>query len=108
MRKTLGLTVLITALVALGSTASASSLAPGDFKNVSKFCKALKKEMGESAFAEAFDANPNKRNAHGKCVSKKGVLPEPADPGQIVEPPLPVSAFGTSPAPDDKHGKKKK
>jgi hypothetical protein len=118
---------LITALVALGSTAGASaSLAPGEFKNASKFCKALKKEMGDDAFAEAFGTNRNSRNAFGKCVSKKGVLPEPpptVTPCQPVEPPLPVSAFVTdpcaepplpvsttaaAPADDDKHGPKPK
>jgi hypothetical protein len=92
---------LITALVALGSSsaASANQLAPGEFKNTAKFCKALKKEMGDDAFAEAFGTNQNKRNAFGKCVSKKGVLPEaPAPtPCQPTEPPLPVSAFVTDP-----------
>jgi hypothetical protein len=120
---------LITALAALGSPAGASAnhLAPGEFKNVSKFCKALKAEMGDADFAQAFGTNRNKRNAFGKCVSKKGVLPEPPaglvpcpEPPlpvsafvlePCVEPPLPVSAFGTTPASGDadpKHDKKQK
>jgi hypothetical protein len=123
MRKTIGTFALITAVAALGSPAGASAdLAPGNFKNVSTFCKALKKEMGADDFAAAFGTNHNKRNAFGKCVSKKGVLPEPpagltpcpepplpvsafvTEP--CVEPPLPVSAFGTAPAGDAKHANK--
>jgi hypothetical protein len=96
MRKRISTLALITALVALGLPvgASANHLAPGNFKNVSKFCKALRAEMGDAAFAQAFGTNPNKRNAFGKCVSKRGVLPEAAvNPCQPPEPPLPVSAF---------------
>jgi hypothetical protein len=122
MRKMIGTFALITAVAALGSPAGASAdLAPGDFKNVSKFCKALKKEMGAGDFAAAFGTNHNKRNAFGKCVSKKGVLPEPPAPSLLpcpegpppvtvpcIEPPLPVSAFGTAPASHDGKHKPKK
>jgi hypothetical protein len=128
MLKRVGMFASITALVALGSAAGASAnhLSPGEFKNVSKFCKALRAEMGNDAFAQAFGTNGNQRNAFGKCVSKKGVLPEPpAAPTtcQPVEPPLPVHAFVTdpcaepplpvstsaTPAPgEDKHGPKPK
>jgi hypothetical protein len=103
MRKRFGLLALITALLALGlpAGASANHLSPGDFKNVSKFCKALRTEMGDAAFAQAFGTNHNKRNAFGKCVSKRGVLPEPpatpVTPCQPAEPPLPVSAFALDP-----------
>jgi hypothetical protein len=121
---------LMTALLALGMPAAGSAtLSPGQFKNASKFCKALRAEMGDAAFAEAFGTNHNKRNAFGKCVSKKGVLPEPPaaplTPCPVGEPPLPVSAFvvdpsctkpplpvsttGTAPADDGgKHGPKPK
>jgi hypothetical protein len=113
MRKTFTLALMIAPLaLGLPAGASASNLSPGQFKNVSKFCKALRAEMGDAAFAEAFGTNHNKRNAFGKCVSQKGVLPEsPVAPGQPVEPPLPVHAFdtGTSTSePDTKHADKQK
>ncbi len=39
-------------------------------KNRSKACKALRAEMGADLFKDTYGRNPNKRNAHGKCVSK--------------------------------------
>jgi hypothetical protein len=64
---------LVTAL-AVPVVASAA-LSPTDFKNASKFCKALaadtsKGGMGETAFKQAYGTNHNRSNAHGKCVSK--------------------------------------
>ena len=40
---------------------------PADFKNASKYCKALKKQAGTENFRNMFGG---KKNAHGKCVSK--------------------------------------
>jgi hypothetical protein len=39
-------------------------------KNASKLCKQLKAQMGAEAFKTAYGTNHNRRNAHGKCVSK--------------------------------------
>lgn len=72
--KKIGLTVVsVVALFAFSAGASAA-LSPSDFKNASKFCKALKAEMnstvGSTTFKDAYGTNKNKSNAHGKCVSK--------------------------------------
>jgi hypothetical protein len=40
---------------------------PSDFKNASKYCKALKKSAGADNFRKMFGG---KKNAHGKCVSQ--------------------------------------
>jgi hypothetical protein len=40
-------------------------------KNASKECKAERQTLGEEKFAEEYGTGPNKRNAHGKCVSQK-------------------------------------
>jgi len=55
--------------------AASAALSPTDYKNASKFCKALEADvadggMGETAFKQAFGTNHNRSNAHGKCVSK--------------------------------------
>ena len=39
--------------------------------NAARACKAERLAMGETAFANEYGANPNKRNAFGKCVSQK-------------------------------------
>ena len=39
-------------------------------KNRSKACKALRAQMGADLFRDTYGRNHNKRNAHGKCVSK--------------------------------------
>jgi len=39
-------------------------------KSAAKTCAAERKEIGETAFAEKYGTNKNKRNAFGKCVSK--------------------------------------
>jgi hypothetical protein len=73
MRRIGLLAVSLVALFALSATTSAA-LSPSDFKNASKFCKALKIEMNSTvlptAFKDAYGTNKNKSNAHGKCVSK--------------------------------------
>jgi hypothetical protein len=65
----------ISVLAALAFPVIASgALSPTDFKNASKFCKALKAEMNTTAtphlFQDTYGTNKHKRNAHGKCVSK--------------------------------------
>ena len=63
-----------TAVLALPGAAWAHGSDDGDHgrsgKNASKLCKALKAEMGEQAFRNGYGSNHNRRNAHGKCVSK--------------------------------------
>jgi hypothetical protein len=73
MRRIGPIAVALAALLALSVSASAA-LSPTDFKNASKFCKALKVEMNSTvsptAFKDTYGTNKNKSNAHGKCVSK--------------------------------------
>jgi hypothetical protein len=64
---------LVTALAV--PVAASAALSPTDYKNASKFCKALAADvadggMGETAFKQAYGTLPNRSNAHGKCVSK--------------------------------------
>lgn len=40
-------------------------------KKASKACKAERKQMGVEAFSEKYGSNKNRRNAFGKCVSRK-------------------------------------
>ena len=40
-------------------------------KNAAKRCAAEREEMGREDFADKYGTNPNKRNAFGKCVSRK-------------------------------------
>jgi hypothetical protein len=42
-----------------------------DKRNAQKECRALKRAMGTEAFRNEFGTNRNKRNAFGKCVSRK-------------------------------------
>lgn len=58
-----------TAALAVPAVSSAA-VSQTDFKNAAKFCKALRADMGVNTFKQAFGTNKNKRNAHGKCVSK--------------------------------------
>ena len=41
-----------------------------DYKNASKFCKALRADMGVPTFKQTYGTNKNRSNALGKCVSK--------------------------------------
>jgi hypothetical protein len=69
MTRTIAIGLALAAALVVPASASAA-LSPSDFKNASKFCKALKADMGETAFKQAFGTNHNRSNAHGKCVSK--------------------------------------
>jgi hypothetical protein len=56
--------IFCTLAVALALPAIASAeLSPSDYKNTSKFCKALKADMGATLFKQTY-------RTHGKCVSK--------------------------------------
>jgi len=41
-------------------------------REASKDCRAERNDIGRDAFADKYGTNRNKRNAFGKCVSKKG------------------------------------
>jgi hypothetical protein len=64
---------LVAALIA--AVAAPSALAadpnPTDFKNAAKYCKAVREAKGVEAFATLYGTNKNKKNAFGKCVSKR-------------------------------------
>ena len=68
LRRTLIGCALITAL-AVPATAPAA-VSPTDYKNASKFCKALRADMGTTLFKQTYGTNKNRSNAHGKCVSQ--------------------------------------
>jgi hypothetical protein len=106
---TLSLVALLLAALALPSGAPASDLSRADFKSVSKYCKALRAEMGTKAFKRAFGKSKRVRRAHRRCVARRGEIPKvslrsqappPAEcpPGTVPEPPQPVSAFAVTPA----------
>ncbi len=69
MIRTLMIACALVAALAIPATASAQ-LSPSDYKNTSKFCKALKADMGAALFKQTYGTNKNRSNAHGKCVSK--------------------------------------
>jgi hypothetical protein len=69
-----------TACVALGALALAIPAAAsaqsqtgdsGGHTNAAKACKAMRSEMGQDAFRQAYGTNRNGRNSFGKCVSKR-------------------------------------
>src|SRR5438093_5967790 len=74
MTRTIGIGLALAAMLGVGASASAA-LSPTDYKNASKFCKALEADvadggMGETLFKQTYGTNHNRSNAHGKCVSK--------------------------------------
>jgi hypothetical protein len=97
---------LLLGALALPGGASASHLSRSDFKSASKYCKALRAELGGKAFKKAFRAK-RVRGAYRRCVKKNrtvralapvSIFPVPqADPCTPVEEPLPVRAFAGDP-----------
>ena len=69
MPKRATLWFVVAAALAMPATASAV-LSQSDYKNTSKFCTALKSDMGATLFKQTYGTNSNHSNAHGKCVSK--------------------------------------
>ena len=69
MLKTIAIGCTVAAALAFPATAPAA-LSQSDYKNASKFCKALKVDMTPALFKLAYGTNKNHSNAHGKCVSK--------------------------------------
>jgi hypothetical protein len=51
--------------------AGAAGVSGQDKENAARECRALKKAMGTENFRDEFGTNKNKRNAFGKCVSRK-------------------------------------
>ena len=68
IRKSLLVALLATVAVPAGAAAEPTST---DQKNAAKQCKAERKQLGKEAFAQKYGTNKNKRNAFGKCVSRK-------------------------------------
>ena len=68
-----GIALAAVALLVVPASAQAA-LSPSDYKNASKFCKALKSDppvgLGATLFKQTFGSPPGHSNAHGKCVSK--------------------------------------
>jgi hypothetical protein len=63
--------IIAAALAALAIPLSATaSVTQTDYKNASKFCKALRADMGSTPLKQAYGTNGNRSNAFGKCVSK--------------------------------------
>jgi hypothetical protein len=62
---------LAVALVVPAGALGADPPSSSDVKNASKECKALRKAMGDENFRNMFGTGKKKRNAHGKCVSRK-------------------------------------
>ena len=71
MLKRLGIGLVAAGVLAFGATASAE-VNRADFKNASKYCKALRADMGADAFKASFGKNKNGRNALGRCISAEG------------------------------------
>ena len=69
MLKRVSIGCLLVAALALPATAS-GALSQSDYKNTSKFCKALRADMGVTTFRATYGAGKHHRNAFGKCVSK--------------------------------------
>jgi hypothetical protein len=103
---TLCLAGLLLAVLALPGGASASHLSRSDFKSASKYCKALRSELGGKAFKKKFHAK-RVRGAHRRCVKQDGAVramapvtsfPPPTDVcTPATEPAFPVRAFAGDP-----------
>ena len=66
--------IVVAAVAALAVPVSASAVInQTDYKNASKFCKALRADMEKTtpgSFKLTYGTNKNRSNAFGKCVSK--------------------------------------
>jgi hypothetical protein len=71
MLKRIGIGLMAAGVLAFGATASAQ-VNRADFKNASKYCKALRADMGGDAFKGAYGKNKNGRNAFGRCIAAEG------------------------------------
>jgi hypothetical protein len=98
--------LVLAALAALGGASASSHVSRSDFKSASKYCKALRAELGGKAFTKKFHAK-RVRGAHRRCVKRDGAVralapvtsfPPPADVcTPATEPAFPVRAFAGGP-----------
>jgi hypothetical protein len=65
--RTAGLALGLMALALPATTAHGSSTAR---QNASRICKAMRAELGTTAFRQAYGTNSRRSNAHGRCVSR--------------------------------------
>jgi hypothetical protein len=66
--------VVLASVAALAFPASAladGGSSQGNSKSPAQQCRAERAQMGADAFKDKYGTNKNKRNAFGKCVSKK-------------------------------------
>jgi hypothetical protein len=98
--------LVLAALAAPGGASASSHVSRSDFKSASKYCKALRAELGGKAFTKKFHAK-RVRGAHRRCVKRDGAVralapvtsfPPPADVcTPATEPAFPVRAFAGDP-----------
>jgi hypothetical protein len=98
--------LVLAALAALGGASASSHVSRSDFKSASKYCKALRAELGRKAFTRKFHAK-RVRGAHRRCVKRDGAVralapvtsfPPPTDVcTPATEPAFPVRAFAADP-----------
>jgi len=98
--------LVLAALAAPGGASASSHVSRSDFKSASKYCKALRAELGGKAFKKKFHAK-RVRGAHRRCVKRDGAVralapvtsfPPPTDVcTPATEPAYPVRAFSGDP-----------
>jgi hypothetical protein len=98
--------LVLAALAAPGGASASSHVSRSDFKSASKYCKALRAELGRKAFKKKFHAK-RVRGAHRRCVKRDGAVralapvtsfPPPTDVcTPATEPAYPVRAFAGDP-----------
>ena len=74
-----------------------------EVKGASKACKAERAELGAEAFAEKYGSNKNKKNAFGKCVSRKAAPEIAAETAEKVNAARACKAEQVDPAFADSH-----
>jgi hypothetical protein len=70
MIRRLAIGCVLTAALAIPAVASAEP-SSSDVKNAAKDCRVQRSGMGADAFRQHYGTNKSKRNAFGKCVSKR-------------------------------------
>ena len=72
-------------------------------KGASKDCRAEREEIGPEAFAEKYGSNKNKRNAFGKCVSRKAAPELSEDSSEVINAAKACKAERSDPAFAESH-----
>lgn len=98
--------LVLAAFAAPGGASASSHVSRSDFKSASKYCKALRADLGGKAFKKKFHAK-RVRGAHRRCVKRDGAVramapvtsfPPPADVcTPATDPAFPVRAFAGDP-----------